>query len=353
MRRRLLDRIAVEGPLPFDEFMACALYDPDGGYFAGDTLRSQRGGDFLTSPEVSPMFGETLAAFVAAEGRRIGVEAPDVVEAGAGSGSLLRPLLDALDAVGRVWAVEVSPAARTALAGRVPEAVVVDGLAALPEGIRGVVVANELADNLPAALVVRRRDGWAEQRVGRAADGGLALVETDPRPEVAAWADAYGGDVPEGGVVEVQLAACDWLGEALGRLEAGAVVLIDYGDTADGLRPRRATGTVRTYRSHHLGPDPLAEPGATDVTMDVNFTALEEAAREAGAMPEVHRQDDFLGALGLRHRLAALRHAELDLARAGDAMGRLRLRSALTDGETLLHPRGLGDFRVLVARKGS
>jgi SAM-dependent MidA family methyltransferase len=115
--------------------------------------------------------------------------------------------------------------------------------------------------------------------------------------------------------------------------------------------PRRRDGTLRTYRAHHLGPHPLDEPGETDITADVNFTALVATAQSAGADVELHRQDDFLAELGLRERLSELRHAELEAARAGEDMERLRLRTLKTEAETLVHPRGLGDFRVLVARK--
>jgi SAM-dependent MidA family methyltransferase len=167
---------------------------------------------------------------------------------------------------------------------------------------------------------------------------------------VAAWADSYGGPVPEGGRVEVQIEAWEWVGRAIGLLGAGALVAIDYGDTAEGLLPRRAEGTLRTYRAHHLGPDPLLEPGATDITMDVAFTAAVAAAEASGAEAGLHRQDDFLTGLGLRERLRALRDHELESARDGKTMERLEARSALKDGRTLLHPRGLGDFRVLVAR---
>ena len=349
MRDRLIARIEAEGPLPFEEFMRAALYDPDGGFFSGPVVRSEKAGDFLTSPEVSPMFGETLAGFVRAEAERIGVDAPVVVDAGAGSGSLLRPLLDALGPVGDVWAVEVSSAAGEALAARVPEARVVGGLGEIPSGLRGVILANELLDNLPAALVVRSGDGWMEQQVG-VADGDLTMVEAPARSAVAAWADSYGGPVPEGGWVEVQIEAYEWVGRAIGLLGAGALVAIDYGDTAEGLLPRREEGTLRTYRAHHLGPDPLLEPGATDITMDVAFTAAVAAAEAAGADAGLHRQDDFLTGLGLGERLRVLRRHELELAREGKTMERLKVRSDLGDGRTLLHPRGLGDFRVLVAR---
>jgi len=329
--------------------MRTALYGSAGGFFGGAVLRSERAGDFLTSPEVSPMFGETLASFVRSEAARVGTPAPDIVEAGAGSGSLLRPLLDTVGPVGRVWAVEKSPAARASLAQRVPEAGVVDGLDGVGPALCGVVLANELLDNLPASLVIRTSDGWDEQRVG-VVDGSLALVEAPARPAVSAWADAFAGGVPAGGRVEVQIEAGEWVAAALGLLERGVLVAIDYGDTAEGLRPRRVEGTLRTYQAHHLGPDPLLEPGATDITMDVNFTAMMAAAEAAGAEVSLVRQEEFLGGLGLGERLAELRERELELAATGNAMERLRVRSELTDGRTLLHPRGLGDFRVMIAR---
>ena len=87
------------------------------------------------------------------------------------------------------------------------------------------------------------------------------------------------------------------------------------------------------------------------ITADVNFTALESVARESGAQVEVWRQDDFLSDLGLRAEVSRLRHEELELARSGEEMKRLQVRTVRTEAETLLHPRGLGDFRVLVAKK--
>jgi SAM-dependent MidA family methyltransferase len=204
-----------------------------------------------------------------------------------------------------------------------------------------------LLDNLPAAVAVRRGGGWAERFVGVGA-AGFAYVERDARAEVAAWADRHAGKVPEGGIVEVQLAANEWLHRALGLLDDGAVVVIDYGDTADGLATRRTEGTLRTYSGHHLGPDPLHEPGATDITVDVDFGALQGVAEQAGASVTLSTQREFLVEWGLGDRLAALRVREVELAGSGDPLERLRVRDLLTGGEALLHPRGLGDFRVLV-----
>lgn len=322
--------------MPFERFMEIALYDPD-GFFGGDVLRSEKAGDFLTSPEVSPLFGETLARYVAGIHSSIG-DPFLLVEVAAGSGSLLRPLLEKLPV--EALAVEASPAAREALE---PFVLVREDL---PPSIRGVVIANELLDNLPTALAQLTSGGWRERWVGVDGDE-LVFVDAPPRPEVVDWLERYVGQVPEGGWVEVQLAAREWVADVLSRLQAGAVVLIDYGDTAENLLPRRGDGTLRTYRAHHLGPHPLDEPGETDITSDVNFTALLDL-HPSGTL---HRQDDFLAGLGLRDMLSDIRRRELEAARSGDAMERLHLRDTRNEIETLLHPRGLGDFRVLVFEK--
>jgi SAM-dependent MidA family methyltransferase len=341
LKELIQNRISSEGPVPFEVFMEMALYHPNLGFFASDQLRSEKAGDFLTSPEVSGLFGETLAVYVSGERQRIG-EPFQLVEVGSGSGSLLRSLLSRLDV--EVVAVEASPAARASLRDALPENAIGS---ALPERIRGVILANELIDNLPMALGQRVGHSWRERWVGRD-DRGLAFVDANPRPEVEAWLEAYAGPVGEGGWVEVQLAATAWLADVLARLEQGSVVLIDYGDTSENLLPRRQDGTLRTYRAHHLGPHPLDEPGETDITADVNFTALMATAERAGAEVRLLRQEEFLSDLGLRDRLSESRHAELAAARAGDELARLQARSLKIEAETLLHPRGLGDFRVLV-----
>lgn len=343
----LLRHISRHGPMPFEEFMGRALYGP-AGFFGSADLRSVKSGDFLTSPEVSSMFGETLAGFVAAEHARIG-DPFRLVEVAAGSGSLLRAVLEAVDVP--VAAVEVSPGAQNALRALLGDKQVHESLETVPKPIRGVVIANELVDNLPMAIAQLGESGWRERWVG-IDDGGLCMVDADPRPEVVDWLERFAGPVETGGWVEVQLEAWEWITESLAALESGALLVIDYGDLAENLAPRRRDGTLRTYRSHHLGPHPLDEPGATDITADVNFTALVVAAEEAGADVELVRQDDFLARWGLRERISELRHRELQLAREGNEMKRLEVRTLRQEAETLMHPRGLGDFRVLTAHVG-
>lgn len=327
--------------------MAACLYDPSGGFFTTGPLRSERAGDFLTSPEVSVWFGRMLARF--ADGLGIGGDRQLVVDVGAGSGSLLGPMIEVLGDRFEFHGVEISPAARSRLGRLLPEGRVHSDLDGVADPIRGLVVANELLDNLPVALAVRRGSGWEERWVDVTADG-LGLTSVPARVPVVEWCDAYGGTVPEGGLVEVQRAAGEWVSSVVRRIEVGALVAFDYGGTAEELTPRRSEGTLRTYRSHHLGPDPLLEPGATDITVDVNFTAMAAAAADAGASVELVRQDDFLEELGLRRELSRMRHEERAEAADGDPMRRLHLRSERVDAEALVHPRGLGDFRVMIAR---
>ncbi|MEA2002344.1 MAG: SAM-dependent methyltransferase [Actinomycetota bacterium] len=323
--------------------MGIALYGED-GFFATGPVRSSEMGDFLTSPEVSPWFGRIVGRCVAAA--VAGMERPHLIEVGAGTGSLLASLLESTDAQVEAWAVEASPMAREALRSILGKERVTASLDEVPQGQSGVILANELIDNLPVSLAVRRGDGWDEHLV--VTDGeSFDYVSAPARPQVAAWAEDFGGAVPEGGIVEVQLAAGEWLLQAMGMIERGSIILIDYGGTIEELEPRRRLGTMRTYRGHHLGPDPLLEPGQTDITVDVNFSALEALARASGARVTLQRQDDFLTSWGLRDVVSDLRHRELEAARQADTMTQLVIRTDRIAAETLLHPRGLGDFRVL------
>ncbi len=334
-------KIAEHGAIPFEVFMEIALYS-EGGFFSTGPVRSSAAGDFLTSPEVSPWFGRTIGGYLAP------MNPQTVVEVGAGSGSLLRALLQQVDGAD-AWAVEASPTARDSLVRFLPPERIVDDLGAVPDGFSGAVIANELIDNLPVSIAIRRGNEWMEHFVSRDGDS-FTFVEVAPRPEVAEWAESFGGQVPEGGVVEVQLRAADWLSQAVDRIVSGVILLIDYGGTVEELEPRRNLGTLRTYRGHHLGPDPLHEPGATDITVDVNFSALQAAASRLGTAVELHRQDDFLVAHGLRKVVSDLRQQELAHARAEETMKQLEVKSERIAAETLLHPRGLGDFRVLEVR---
>jgi SAM-dependent MidA family methyltransferase len=160
LKQRIIKEIGSQGPMPFERFMEIALYEPD-GFFGGQTLRSQKSGDFLTSPEVSRLFGETLADTWSGFGMR-SVSRFNWLRWQRAPVRLLRPLLDTLEV--DALAVETSPAARRALEGLAE-------ISELPETVRGVVIANELLDNLPMALAQRVDGAWRERWVGVEGEG--------------------------------------------------------------------------------------------------------------------------------------------------------------------------------------
>ena len=348
LRDVLIEQITADGPMPFEVFQRAALYHPEHGFYSNGPVRSTRGGDFVTSPEVSSLFGQTVSEFASREVAFL--EKPVFVEIGAGSGSLLQPLTEGLPGGTRIVVVEHSAPAKKVLES-------LDGvevLAELPDlsDSGAVVVGNEVVDNIPVALAVRTADGWMERLVGVRGTA-LEFVHAQPREHVRQWADRYGANLPVNAMLEVQIEAATWFGGVLDKIGRGAIALFDYGGLTEELETRRSSGTLRTYRNHRSGPDPLVDPGAADITTDVDFAALQDVASERGWQVTVHRQDDFLRTWGLQDRLSAIRQRELAAARSGAVMERLQLRSMRQDVEALLNPRGLGDFRVLVASKGT
>lgn len=290
-----------------------------------------RGGDFLTSPEVGPLYGAVLARALDAWWDDLGRPDPfTAVEAGAGRGALARAVLRARPACGsalRYVAVERSAALRAA---HPPE---VESVAAMPAGpLVGVVLANELLDNLPFGLLERVDDGWAEVRVD--ADLREVLVPVVDPPEARLVPGA-----PAGARIPVQRAARSWVEAARASLQAGRVVVVDYADTTPSLARRPWTECVRTYRGHGRGGHPLADLGDQDVTCEV---AVDQLPAPASNRP----QADFLRAFGLEELTGAARDAWHARAHVGD-LAALTARSRVHEAAALTDPAGLGAFRVL------
>jgi SAM-dependent MidA family methyltransferase len=358
----LLDRIEREGPVPYSSYVEWALYDGEAGFYgAGGGSAGRRGGDFLTSPEVGPLFGAVIASAVDGWWRAMGSPDPFVVvEAGAGPGTLARTVLIAAPACAPAlrWVlVERSAPQRAQHAEHLPveepsmafapedddspvepalgHGPLVVSLADMPKVARPcVVLANELLDNLPFDLWERRRDTWWEVRVG--ADLTEVVVPTEP----PAW--LAGIEAQEGARAPSQSAARAWLRDALALArpdDGGRVVAFDYCATTADLASRPVDEWLRTYRRHGRGGPPLVEPGSQDVTVEVCVDQLAQVRA-----PLVTRQDDWLRAHGIddlvAEGLAALRAPARDLPA-------LRLRSRVTEADALLDPEGLGGFAVL------
>lgn len=315
------------GWIGFDDWMALALYEPGLGYYSGGARKFGSGGDFVTAPEISPLFGACLASqcmewFAHAPAR--------VHEFGAGSGALAADLLLELDALGapaeEYLIVEVSGALRErqreTIARRAPQHLTrVRWLDAWPQRISGVVLANELLDAMPARAF-RLRDGqvfergvaiaesaddaqatpgfcWEERPADATFEARVRALLSDQIGEADGWPADYQGEVAE--------QACAWVRELGHRLERGAILLVDYGfPQHEFYHPQRGLGTLMCHYRHHAHGDPFFLPGLQDITVHVDFTAVAETATQAGLdLLGYASQARMLINLGLLDRLAA------------------------------------------------
>jgi SAM-dependent MidA family methyltransferase len=336
--------IAVAGPMPLHEFMRLCLTHPRYGYYVTrDPLG--RGGDFITAPEISQMFGELIGLWMAAVWRQMR-EPPNVriVELGPGRGTLL---VDALRAAKRLPAfyeaivlhlVEISPALRKLQEARLDKL----GVATLWHGTLdevpagpAIVIANEFVDALPVRQAIKQDDGWHERVIDVTGDGGFVFATArDPLPHFeAAMPHALRG-APAGAIYEWR--ADDLaLGLARRMREDSAALIVDYGHDQCGL------GETLQAVAAHAFTDPLRAPGTADLTAHVDFEALGQCAESMGA--RVHgpiRQREFLHRLGIERRAAALKAAAPGKAATIES-ARARL---LAEG-----PRGMGDLFKVIA----
>lgn len=317
-------RIRSSGPISLAEYMRLALAHPEHGYYtSGDPLGapSESGGDFVTAPEVSQMFGELLGLWCADTWRFLGQPKPvKLIELGPGNGTLMADALRALRIVPdfaanlEVHLVEISPSLRrrqeTALSGRA--VAWHESLAEVPEG-PFLLLANELFDALPIRQFERGAAGWRERLVGLAGSGEELVFVAGPEDEAAALLiPEAAGELPPGAVVEICPEA-EALAREIGRRVTegpGAALLVDYGY----LRPSGNSSfqALRRHRRH----DPLRDPGSADLTAHVDFAAVKRALAAGGATAfGPVDQGPFLTALGLDQRAAALARKATDSQR--------------------------------------
>ena len=313
----------------FDAFMRDALYGEHGFYTTGGRA-GRRGGDFITSPEVGPLFGAVLARALDSWWRALGEPADfTVIEAGAGPGTLARAVRAAAPAC-RPRYVAVEPSA----AQRAHHPAEVESVAELPaEPVTGVVVANELLDNLPFRLAVHD-DGWREAFVVGQPPAEVLSAPFDPPPPFLPARAALGARAP------LQDEAAAWVRRAHATLRRGRVVVFDYGvmRTAElAARPWREW--LRTYRGHERGGHYLADPGTQDITADVCLDQLPppDAVRTQGQFLQLH---------GIGDLVEEGRSAWRSAAGAPDLRA-MTMRSRVREAEALLDPDGLGGFLAI------
>jgi len=343
------DIAGAGGFIPFARYMELALYAPGLGYYAAGATKFGAAGDFVTAPEMTPLFGRALAAQVAA----ILEAAPgrEIVELGAGSGRLAADLLGAL-AVSRASPTrysilepspELSDRQRATIAREVPDGLErVVWIDSLPPRIDGVVVANEVLDAMPVHVVARRGGAYFERGVsifpasGERGEFGWAERPADARLAALA-AERF---PPDGDYVSELNPAAEALVQGLGRrLEHGAMLLADYGfPAAEYFHPQRSEGTLMCHYRHRAHGDPFAWPGLTDITAHVDFTAIAAAGVRAGLrVAGFAPQAPFLLGCGILDALAGVG--------APESSAYLRAAAPV---QKLLSPAEMGElFKVL------
>ncbi len=365
----IADLVRERGPMTVAAFIDLALYHPQLGYYARAAQRSGRAGDFFTSVDVGPAFGELLeiqiaemAALLAASSASSAPStssAPiDLVEAGAGNGRLAGDVLRAMqrrhpDLYDRLHLtlVDASPAARAA------QAATLQGIFdrpfvssdSLPATIEGVVFANELLDALPVHQVIVRDEGLREVYVTADAEGFGMTTREGPlsTPALRDYLDRLDVHLESGWRIEINLRAIEWIRNVAARLRRGFVILIDYGHEAPQLySSTHAGGTLTTFARHtaetdtRLTPSWLRNPGGQDITAHVDFTSV-RAAAEAEGLTTIGFLDQTYFILGL---MPHLDHP----TQPGHPVNRLHLQL-----KTLLMPGGLGStMKVLLLAKG-
>ena len=310
----------ANGFIPFDRFMALALYTPELGYYSGGRSKfgamPQSGSDFITAPELSPLFGQTVAVQVAQMLQVLGSD--EIWEFGAGSGALAEQVLSALQAAGtpvsRYHIVDLSGSLRARQQARL--AAFGDRViwhTSLPGSVQGVVLGNELLDAMPVQLLARVNGQWHERGVALHGTGDEAALVWADRPTALRPPFEVEGDHDYVTEIHAQGEAfIATLAEAFARNMAeggpgGCALLLDYGfPEAEYYHPERQTGTLVCHQLHLVDDNPLVALGEKDITAHVNFTGAALAAQNAGMnVLGYTSQAHFLLNCGLAERMQA------------------------------------------------
>ncbi|MBB1125361.1 class I SAM-dependent methyltransferase [Thiospirillum jenense] len=343
--------------LSFDQFMNLALYAPGLGYYVAGAVKLGAAGDFMTAPEISPLFGRCIAHTCVDVFHYLGGNG-NILELGAGSGQLAIDILIALDHIGRCpphyWILEISPdlqaRQRALIAARIPHLLPrVQWITALPSEWRGVILANEVMDAMPVQRFYINDDGAAECFV--TLDEHDQLIEITAAVQSPGLADA---------IVQLQVFQLlntpvyygefnphlkPWLSELAAALQSGLLLLIDYGGTQTELyHPERRSGTLMCHYRHRAHTDPYQLIGLQDITAHVNFTAVADAGEQAGLkLVGYTTQASYLVNCGIEQLLA-------EANTTGDTATQLQFTAGV---KQLLLPTQMGErFKVIGFAQG-
>ncbi|RBA24779.1 class I SAM-dependent methyltransferase [Herminiimonas fonticola] len=279
-----------DGWISFARYMELALYAPDVGYYSGGAAKLGKDGDFTTAPEITSLFGETLAH---AAGELMAQSVPQILEFGAGTGKLALDILTECAAAGipleSYSIVELSGELRARQQQTLANFPQVKWLDDFPAAYSGVVLGNEVLDAMPVSLVVKSESGWLERGVGF--DDGKFVFVDQPCDAALVAQIPYEEELSVGYLTEVHPIAVGFMGTLASMLAAGleqtgkggAAILLDYGFPAsEYYLDQRSAGTLMCHYRHHSHPDPFYLPGLQDITAHVDFTAMAYAAVNNG-----------------------------------------------------------------------
>lgn len=333
----------------FDRFMSLALYAPGYGYYSGGLEKFGADGDFVTAPEISPLFGRCLARQVA---QVLEVTGGDILELGAGNGKLARDMLQELDGLGRLperyLILEVSQDLREKQNALLysPDNMrfehKISWIDEIPEDFCGVMVANEVLDAVPVHLLAHTAQGLCER--GVVCDGEDFAWEDRVLPEGSLKAAASELDLPPGYVTEINPAACGLVASLSQSLRQGLMLLVDYGfPRREYYHPQRSRGTLMCHIRQMAHADPFWFPGLQDITAHVDFTAVAETGVANGLkLMGYTTQAQFLINCGITQML-----------QTADSHGSQGYLTLAAQAQKLLSPAEMGElFKIIALGKG-
>ncbi|MFL2681178.1 MAG: SAM-dependent methyltransferase [Candidatus Actinomarina sp.] len=320
----------------FDEYMEECLYS-DFGFFNTTKVRSNKEGDFLTSPEVSDYFGYFISNFV-----KVNNIDKNLLEIGAGTGSLgyqidkfsnKKPLV-----------VEKSKTAITSLEDM--QFTVYESVDSMSKEDIGLLYMNEVLDNVPCSIAVNKDGEWFEKIIRLKQD--QLVYDLVPAREINLdWISDFNIDALEGIEIEIQKNSTEYLIKLISKFNPEFLIIIDYGYEFHERKDKPYKSLIRTYKNHHLAGDTILQPASTDITYDVNFSSVKTTLNSLNYTVELLTQKEFIEQNGFENLYKKINN-EFQVA---EGIQKLKLKSDLVGLDAISNNRGLGGFMVAVAKK--
>ena len=309
----------------------------DFGFFNTTKVRSNKEGDFLTSPEVSDYFGYFISNFV-----KVNNIDKNLLEIGAGTGSLgyqidkfsnKKPLV-----------VEKSKTAITSLEDM--QFTVYESVDSISKEDIGLLYMNEVLDNVPCSIAVNKDGEWFEKIIRLKQD--QLVYDLVPAREINLdWISDFNIDALEGIEIEIQKNSTEYLIKLISKFNPELLIIIDYGYEFHERKDKPYKSLIRTYKNHHLAGDTILQPASTDITYDVNFSSVKTTLSSLNYTVELLTQKEFIEQNGLENLYKKINN-EFQVA---EGIQKLKLKSDLVGLDAISNNRGLGGFMVAVAKK--